>query len=325
MKDIRLAVRHQLRGYLNPLILRSCGRTFAISEAIIVSGHFRSGTTWLAELIAKSINAGIIFEPFHIDHVSAAKLAGFTYHNFRQPADHWPDGRNFVESVLRGKHLNRWSVAHIPLNQTWRVKRLLIKLVAANQMLVWLIRNFDVPTPVLLIRHPCAVLASWLSRGWRLNDWIVRDPALLESFPELDEILNGLRHKEEYFAARWCLDYYVPISYQRNREFLTVSFEKLVVEGAPYLAEVLSTWGSNLPGRVVDEIRRPSERASGSLKVNYETVLSGWKSTLSSIQIDRVLRVVRDFGLDFYTADIEPDYERLFGDRPIRKQGTSSP
>jgi hypothetical protein len=69
-----------------------------------------------------------------------------------------------------------------------------------------------------------------------------------------------------------------------------------------------------------DEIKRPSEKASVNLVTSYETVIRGWKEGLSKTQRDRVLRVVRDFGLDFYTSDFEPDYDRLFGLNPIRNK-----
>jgi len=178
----------------------------------------------------------------------------------------------------------------------------------------------------LIVRHPCAVLASWLNRGWRLNSWIKTDPELLIAHPELSELLSSLRHDEEYFAARWCIDHYVPMVNQGASRCNIVAYEKLVTDGADYLEEVLGFWNIDMPDQVRSEIRRPSEKASQSMKKEYESVLSGWKSTLETKQIERVLRVVRDFGLDFYGPESEPDYDRLFGARPVRSgvSGTKS-
>ena len=39
--------------------------------------------------------------------------------------------------------------------------------------------------------------------------------------------------------------------------------------------------------------------------------LSKWKEKLSEKQIERILRIVRDFELDFYTDKIEPYYDKL--------------
>ena len=187
-------------------------------------------------------------------------------------------------------------------------------------MLPWLVSHFEIPKPLLLIRHPCAVLSSWLNRGWRLNQWIKNDPGFISTYPELEPILKSLKHDEEYFAARWCVDYYVPLAYRAGKPFNIVPFEKLVVDGTSYLAQVLSRWDIDMPPAMSDEIRRPSERASGTIAQNYESVLNGWQSSLTKVQIDRVLSVVKEFGLDFYSRDVEPDYERLLGPEPIRSK-----
>ena len=39
--------------------------------------------------------------------------------------------------------------------------------------------------------------------------------------------------------------------------------------------------------------------------------LSKWKKYLSKEQIENILGIVSDFGLDFYTEEIEPDYKRI--------------
>ena len=46
---------------------------------------------------------------------------------------------------------------------------------------------------------------------------------------------------------------------------------------------------------------------------NADKQLSKWKKALSDKQIERILKIVRDFDLDFYTEDIEPDYDKFGG------------
>jgi hypothetical protein len=45
---------------------------------------------------------------------------------------------------------------------------------------------------------------------------------------------------------------------------------------------------------------------------------AGWRKTLTPTQVRQVLAVVREFGLDFYTDDPQPDAVRLAGPSPIR-------
>lgn len=42
--------------------------------------------------------------------------------------------------------------------------------------------------------------------------------------------------------------------------------------------------------------------------------LEGWTENLTQEQIERILRVVSTFGLDFYGEDLEPDYSRLYAE-----------
>ena len=39
--------------------------------------------------------------------------------------------------------------------------------------------------------------------------------------------------------------------------------------------------------------------------------LSKWKKILAKEEIERILDIVSDFSLDFYTKDVEPDYENI--------------
>jgi hypothetical protein len=313
------ATREVLRGYINPTLLRKVQQPRDVGDALVIAGHFRSGTTWFAEVLAKAISGGILFEPFNILNVPEARKAGFTFQNYHEPEDAWPEGEAFARDVFCGRILNKWTTSQIPIGKSFDLKRWVVKLVCANQMLGWLTAKVDIRPPVLLIRHPCAVLASWKSRGWRLNDWIIPDQRFLQARPEIKDILDGLTTKEEYFAARWCMDHYAPFSLDRPYPFLTVSYEKLVIEGDRYIDEIFGHCDVSLPDWVRDEIKSPSAKVSAEFSSSPKNILMRWKDMLSEKQIDRVLRVVEDFGLDFYTRDLEPDYDRMFGPAPIRR------
>ena len=311
MSKFENRVTQGVRAAVNPITLSLRNRSFDKRETIVVVGHYRSGTTWLAELISKSLNAAIVFEPIQIDNVPRAKKAGFDYDNFRMPTENWPEGKAYLDQVLSGKRLNSWSVSHIPILRAVTASRLTVKLVAANQMLGWLISEFDIPPPALIIRHPCAILSSWINRGWRLNNWITPPKGLYDHYPQLETIISSLRYEEEFFAAKWCIDHFVPFSQIQADSAVVVPFEKLVTDGAEFLDQILGRWNAVLPQQVADELHVPSAKASDAIRDNYLNVLNGWTKSLSSKQIERVLVVVKRFGLDFYSKEIEPDYSRI--------------
>ena len=129
-------------------------------------------------------NAGIVFEPLHIQHVREARRLGLKWQNLHLPDELWPEGQEYVWRVLSGKVLNGWTTSHIPLRRVFEIDRWVVKFVCANQMLGWIARDLQVPKPILLIRHPCAVLASRISRGWTLYRTLSNKDEFLRAYPE---------------------------------------------------------------------------------------------------------------------------------------------
>ncbi|MEO1202680.1 MAG: sulfotransferase, partial [Pseudomonadota bacterium] len=78
---------------------------------VIISGFPRSGTTWLAEVLASIPGCGLLFEPLNTDTVAAARSAGFGWDNFRKPQETWSDGEAFMDDVLSARVLNNWTAS----------------------------------------------------------------------------------------------------------------------------------------------------------------------------------------------------------------------
>jgi hypothetical protein len=66
---------------------------------------------------------------------------------------------------------------------------------------------------------------------------------------------------------------------------------------------------------VIRHLEEPSMltlKGDKTIVTNADDQLSKWKKTLSEEQVERILKIVSDFGLDFYTKDIEPDYNHPY-------------
>lgn len=61
----------------------------------------------------------------------------------------WNTGANIVTPL---------TVSHLPLGRAAAPRRWIVKFVDANLMLGWLATRVPVKTPVLMLRHPCAVI-----------------------------------------------------------------------------------------------------------------------------------------------------------------------
>ena len=173
---------------------------FAPNQALILTSSPRSGGTLLSQALSAVPGMGVLFEPLHLTRVPAAAAAQFSWRTYVPPDTPWPEGEAFLRRVFAGDVVNAWTLREMSLAQAWRAERLLFKFVRANRLLPWLCRAFSVPTPVLLVRHPCAVVASQMRFGWQ-NVHRPEAPPFLAPWPRFARALAACRGDEENLAA----------------------------------------------------------------------------------------------------------------------------
>ncbi|UCH58531.1 MAG: hypothetical protein JSV61_09955, partial [Anaerolineales bacterium] len=121
-----------------------------VRRSILVAGTARSGTTWLADLIASQIPCRMMFEPFNPELVP--EYSSFHYFQYMPPGKQGIDFHTYARKVLSGEIRNRWIDRQ---NERVFPKYRLIKEIRVNLALKWLHENFpDVPI-LFIIRHPC--------------------------------------------------------------------------------------------------------------------------------------------------------------------------
>jgi hypothetical protein len=208
--------------------------------------------------------------------------------------------------------------------------KLIVKSVRLNRLLPWISKRFQLRSMIFIIRHPCAVVASRFKPGTSLPTDISR--YLNVSFPNKDDILKetseisgldqGLLDKlkriktqEELLAASWCLDNYIPLSYPKPYPWTVVTYEKLIIEGKKEIKRIFNEIREkHVPRSAFQHLKIPSivtHKNDYKLVSNIDEQLSKWKKSLSKKQIENILKIVSDFGLDFYTEDLEPDYKKI--------------
>lgn len=313
-----IARRVSRRSFGPPLVRLTADRQYDLAESLVVAGSPRSGTTWLAEVLSTLPRSAILFEPEHMLQVPAARRAGLDWHVMKLPGEDWPEGDRYFERVLRGQVVTPWTTSHLPLGRAIAPRRWIVKFVDANLMLGWLATRFPIRAPVLVLRHPCAVVGSQLRRGWRL-DHAPRTAAFFARFPQFQSYVASLHDPVEWSAAHWCIHAYVPLSLPRPWPFLVTSYEQATREPEQEFGRLFEHWRLPLPADLVARTRRPSgttDLGSGLHQEKGES--AGWRKALTAEQAARVLAVVREFGLDFYSDDPLPDARRLASAAPIR-------
>ncbi len=277
-------------------------------ESILICGGRRSGTTWLAQTIASIPDSAILFEPLHPRQVPGVSRAGFTWNTYVRPGTSWPEGERFLDEVFRGRTLNAWTGRLIP--RPMRVTTWIVKCIRANRLLPWLAGRFPIRMPLLVVRHPCAVISSEIASGWRPHDALV-DQALLEDFPQIADVLGKVESQDEHRALDWAINALVPLSHQKAGRYLTVPYEHLF-RGESTFEPIFRKWQLPMPERLTSRLgvwsHTARDRDAGT---DPRSALTDWTKQLRPEQVRQILAVTNALGLDFYGEDPEPDEARL--------------
>jgi hypothetical protein len=313
--SVRSLASRASRGVWNPVAGRvTARRDYDLSNTIFVAGWARSGTTWLAEVLSAIPKSAILFEPLHTERVPAAAAAGFPSPHMLAPGEGTASQKQFMERVLQGRVLNWWTCSCNPVGRAISPSLWIVKEIQANYLLEWIVGTFPIRRSILIVRHPCATIGSRLAQGWApgATRSTIKQGAARGRYPHLDALCEGLTDPFEVMAARWCIMNYVPMRL-RPRPFHVVSYEALATQGAEALEPAFKDWGLEMPPAIEASLGRASSttKAASSGGPVHRQSIDGWKRKLTPDQIRRVLAVVKRFGMDFYTDDLEPDYRRL--------------
>lgn len=302
--------------YLKFIIGRLKAVNYDIKNTIIISGSPRGGTTWLAETLNTIPGSSILWEPLGLQYVPTLEKMGFDWRTYISPDTEWAEAENYLGNVVRGRVLTRGTLSRASLAQMIQTKYWIVKFCRANMLLKWLTDRFCTRTPILLIRHPCAVVLSQMRHGGWDDPGGSYYPGFYDKFipayPQFYDLLKNLRSREEMLAATWCMEYYVPLSQPKPHPWVLVPYERLVRYGSEELQRIFNALEIEMPEDAIIQLEKPSSTTVKESNVyQRKDPLAGWKEGLSNNQAQRILSIVAEFGLDFYSSELEPDYSRL--------------
>lgn len=298
---------------LKAMAIKSClaGR-FNEGSVLLLTSSPRSGSTWLGNALGLIPTSCVLFEPLHLTNVPEAKAAGFSWRTFVPSKNNWPEGEAYLRKVFEGKVINGWTSREMSLREAYGATTMIIKFVRANRLLPWICQTFKIRSPILLIRHPCAVIASQL----KSSDWKTAGrpdlPSYIADYPFFQDVLSKTEGVEENLAAGWALDQLPALMQQTPHPWTIITYEELVLCPKSTLTKIFNAWKLDVDiDAAVSRLRKPSS-------VVWKSGISGidgWKKQLSDKQISRIISTIKKFGLEFYTHKVEPDYDSLYSER----------
>lgn len=203
---------------------------------VVIVGSARSGTSWLAELIARQFRYRLLFEPEHETNTPQGKLICDRYitaENTNKEIDTYFNKifSNRIDSRWVAQSSNRKFKMHL-----WPLlpKKYIIKLVRCNLAAYHINENYKIPL-IHIIRNPYEVLHSqnrvkfdWL---YNLSRFQQEEELFEKVFDNYGMDLTGAQQFSELekLCVRWCLENVIPLELNEPYPFRSevVRHEKL--------------------------------------------------------------------------------------------------
>lgn len=271
----------------------------------------RGGSTWLAETLQSGLELEMLWEPLQPKLIPRWAALGFGWRQYIPAQAEWIAARRAFADLLGGRLLNRHICRYTRPRRLLASDRVLVKFCRGNALLPWLVEQFHFAhAPVYLVRHPFAVAASQMSHGhW---DEVRYDFDASAPFSEREgehaAYLRTLTTRAELLVATWCLHNTPALDHPADdRAWITVFYEQLLCEPEAELRRIFSTWGLDLPARVLDAVRVPSKMTKDASALHDSAAqVAKWQTKLSSADIERMSAVLDHFGVDVYTDAVMP-------------------
>jgi len=290
-------------------------------NTVVILGFWRSGTTYLLELLEQTLRARTVFEPFH-EAVPAARK----YHQDAQfltprgpvtqmypyiPAhSDRSDLDQFLYSILTGQVSNRWTRRNRAPGNLLSTK-LLVKLVRGNLIAGYLSRRFGVKI-IMIVRHPAAVIASIIRSpgGDKALQAVLGDASFEQVLPgdsvhaDHPELWPQIKIDNADVVSRiariHALLHILPLSQNEGEEgkMHICTYEGLLLDQERELKR-MNTFLAADPGETwsLKALKKPSSTTKAErIKISTQARCTGWKQELTADQIKNIDLVVSSAG-----------------------------
>lgn len=283
------------------------------SDAVVVAGSGRSGTTWISSLILAAPGIQQIFEPLHPRHSSDEINSLTGWNSDKQTCSYYlrsgeEDLRwySFWMRVLSGRVRNYWTDYD---RSSYLPDRFLVKLIRANLMLGYIYENFC-PRIVYIVRHPCAVVNSRLKVGWKADvSDILSQEQLIED--HLKPWVRDIEQERDVLGAQavwWALENRVAMTDLSSRPHKFVFYEALCIDQEEQIRQVFDWLGLQQLAASRWQFDRPSRMSRKGVDYSGATGhrLSAWTRELSAYEQARILSWAQRLGILWYSEGVLP-------------------
>jgi hypothetical protein len=197
----------------------------------------------------------------------------------------------------------RWAKTRYDLRAA-RSSVLVVKIIRGNLLLGWLAATFPV-RGLVVVRHPCAVVASRLRHGWPSGlSGIDRQPDLIRDLPAgHSDMIRRAGDEVDRMTVLWCLENRAALAAAAAQRFSVVSYEWLAAgknddRSLERFGELIRQFGLVETNRSRRAVLRWHSSPAGR-----DGRRTPWHAGLGERRGRKVLDLCRQFGLQMYGDD----------------------
>lgn len=284
-------------------------------KPIFIFSNRRGGSTLLMDMIYSQPGIDYISEPLNF----------WRYHPHYQRLPH-PYLSKFIsletsEEKLLLRYFKDLLAGHCRLRNQWNifnwdysfhVNRLVVKLLSGKALIDWFFNNFDIEI-IYLIRHPIPVSLSIIKCGWgNTADAFLENNYFRKSFLDGDkevfcrDILTSGSSLERY-VLEWCLENLYPLSVYRQRPWLILTYEELVLRPHQLSELICSRFDLPNPKRMYETVLRPTKTSWRESRNSIRMEGPGqraiqWSTQVDKRELNQIKNIFHVFELKAYSA-----------------------
>lgn len=284
------------------------------ARSALILGSGRSGTTWLAEALARHSASRLVFEPFHPLWSPGSEDLRL----FLAPDDVDRGMESLTDRALAGRMRKR-QLDQIKVTRLSRSR--IVKDIHSTNLLPWYARNYAEVPLMFTVRHPIATARSRQRFGSFYGLAAYLETADGRADAERSPVARWLPAYDEHRAhpddlvrlvAEWCIENAYPLSWSADGRVALVFYEAAVLDPVPELTRLAEFCAAALQpaggaGFGAESVRKPSAKdwfgtAAGAARTrDWNQVVNRWTDEVPAATRKRCTAVLADFGLDgFY-------------------------
>jgi len=276
-------------------------------KTVLVIGTGRSGTTWLAGLLAAPFRYRLLFEPFQPHQVPGAEIVADRYID---PVNIPASAKTFIQRALNDEIDSGWIAQNSNRRfqmHRWRFwpRARIIKIIRGNLLVPALRAMYGPSLPiVLLVRHPGAVVESFLRVNfpWAFDlGVLLKQHQLEEKFGvPIEKITAYADDAPGKIAVRWAVENAYLLKYGEQFNIRPLYYEDLVEDPAGQIRRLCTELGLDVPKDLEASVYTPAYTThKRSPTLEHGQAATGWRTRLSGAQINKVQSILDIAGVDY--------------------------